>query len=186
MKVWQMVITLMMTGICPGGVSEVTPAELGKLEQLLGQQQWQAASDLTWKIFNPEGKNTRDMEPIACGTIDNVDRLWNNYSDGRYGFGVQRQIWEEIAASLASTAEPEQEAEPVWPTFYQRLGWGLTPEEALETAKRGYFPVSESWMTGEILTFGCQDAECKIPNTVVEETIQAWDVVRSRWEECQK
>lgn len=185
MKVWQMVMALMMTGVCPGGVSEVPTAELGKLEELLGQQQWQAASDLTWKIFNPEGKHTRDMEPIACGTIDNVDRLWTDYSDGRYGFSVQRQVWQEIAATRRSTT-PEEEAEPVWPTFYERVGWNLTPQEAIEKTQLGYFPISESWMTGEVLTFGCQDAECKIPNTVVEETIQAWDVVRSRWEECQK
>lgn len=54
----------------------------------------------------------------------------------------------------------------------------MPPEEAIATAKREYFPVSDWWLTGEILTFGCGDYYCTIPRTVIEETVPAWNCDR--------
>lgn len=204
MKVWQFAIALAttaitaITAIAASAVSEkvsenVPTAGLANLEELLAHQQWQAASDFTWKIFNPQEENTVDIEPISCTTIDNVDRLWTSYSDGRYGFSVQREVWQEIAGKQSPTTDDAEDtadaadaADEVWPLFYDRIGWDLSPEEAIATKKRGYFPVSDWWLTGETLTFGCGDYYCTIPRTVVEETVPAWDIVRSRWQDCQK
>lgn len=185
-----------ITAIVPATVAEKVPenvptATLADLEAQLAQQQWQAANDLTWKIFNPQHSHTVDMEPIPCTTIDEVDRLWTVYSDGLYGFRVQGEIWQEITATL-NTDDAENVAEEVpedndavWPIFSDRIGGNLSPEEAIETAKRGYFPISDWWLTGEILTFGCGDYYCTIPRTVIEETVPAWNIVRSRWQNCE-
>ena len=215
-------LTTIIAAISPSAVSEVPNAALANLEKLLAQQQWQAASDLTWKIFNPKGENTVAIEPISCTTIDSVDRLWTVYSDGRYGFSIQQQVWQEIAETRSSTREdadnsvensadntpedapensaedapedsaedaPEdsaEDADEIWSIFYDRIGWNLPTEEAIAIGKRGYFPVSDWWLTGEILTFGCGDYYCSIPRTVIEETVPAWNIVRSRWQDCQK
>lgn len=70
----------------------------------------------------------------------------------------------------------------VWPIFSDRIGGNLSAEEAIANAKPGYFPISDWWLTGEVLKFGCGDYYCSIPRTVVEETVPAWNIVRSRWQ----
>jgi len=181
MKAWKLAVVFAIVAIAPSARSQVPGSAIANLERLLAQQQWQAASHATWKILNPRGENTAELDPFPCATLENVDRLWTAYSNGHYGFSTQWDIWQDIAATRSTTTD---NSESVWLQFYQRIGWDNTPQEAIAAGTRGYFPISEWWLTGEILTFGCGDYHCTIPRTTVEETVPAWDILQPRWQEC--
>ena len=74
-----------------------------KLRDLLAQKKWQAADEETWKILcQIFGKSARsflhvnEIEKLPCEDLQTIDNLWNKYSKGRFGFSVQKQIYEMV------------------------------------------------------------------------------------------
>ena len=45
-----------------------------------------------------------------------IDRLWVHFSKGRFGFSIQKSIWEELGGR--PNANPE-----IYQEFSERLGW---------------------------------------------------------------
>lgn len=76
-----------------------------KLQQLLNEQKWQEANQETWHILcravqKPEGfpLSSADIQQIPCQTLQLIDQLWKRASQGRFGFGVQRRIYQSQTA----------------------------------------------------------------------------------------
>ncbi|MEM1168471.1 MAG: serine/threonine-protein kinase [Cyanobacteria bacterium P01_H01_bin.35] len=77
--------------------------EYGKLQYLLAVQKWQEADMETWGVLC-EGLGKRRKSYLFQGDIDNlpcedlltIDRLWVKYSRGKFGFSVQKQIYETV------------------------------------------------------------------------------------------
>ncbi len=72
-----------------------------QLEELLKVENWPPADELTLKILlklaNQDTVANLDILAIAhlpCEQLRTIDRFWVKYSGGRYGFSVQRRIWE--------------------------------------------------------------------------------------------
>lgn len=134
-----------------------------KLEQLLAAGQWKAADEETFnKMLEVAGKQKegfltlQDTENFSCPDLREMDRLWVKYSNGRFGFSVQKRIYQ----NLGGTAKYN---EKVFTPFGEAMGWKKKGEkvEWLDgptfnaTTPEGHFPGlgSRSWQgTEEQLT----------------------------------
>jgi serine/threonine protein kinase len=130
--------------------------DLQKLDQLLAHQEWQKADLETAHIIQTlahreaEGWLSVDsIKSIPSQTLFTLDRLWNKYSGGKFGFRVQKQIWESVGGGWG-VSEYE-----VAKKFGDRVGWtSKTDKEEwlpyselsfLITAPQGHLP---SWRCG--------------------------------------
>ena len=60
--------------------------------------------------------DTEDIENFPCTDLRTIDRLWVKYSDGKFGFSVQKKIYQ----SLGGKKEHNKE---VWEKFGEKVGW---------------------------------------------------------------
>ena len=113
-----------------------------KLRNLLAEGKWKEADQETGKVMcqaaGREEQGWLDIEDIdnfPCEDLRTIDQLWLYYSQGKFGFSVQKKIYE----SLGGTREYNQE---VWKNFCNRIGW----------RKGG------SWLYYSVLTFNLESA----------------------------
>lgn len=71
-----------------------------KLEQLLVSRKWQEADRETKIVMlrvadqeNRDFLSENDIKLFPCTDLQTIDLLWEKYSDGHFGFSVQRRIW---------------------------------------------------------------------------------------------
>jgi hypothetical protein len=74
-----------------------------RLRDLLKAGEWEEADKETLavmlKTVDREQKPWLDPESIKkfpCADLRTIDQLWVKYSDGRFGFSVQKRIWESV------------------------------------------------------------------------------------------
>lgn len=90
--------------------------DYNKLQYLLQRKKWQEADQQTWDVLcqalgKPIGyylKNS-DIENLPCEDLSTIDQLWMKYSDRRFGFSVQKYIYEDVGED--------------YPSFCTRVGW---------------------------------------------------------------
>lgn len=115
------------------------------LQDLLVQQKYEEADRLTlYKMCELEGETAvkrkwlyfSEVNRFPVTDLQTIDRLWVIYSEGKFGFSVQRRIW--LAAGRN------------WDTFWPRIGWRKGnawtryPNEFIWdlTAPKGHLPLS--------------------------------------------
>jgi eukaryotic-like serine/threonine-protein kinase len=93
------------------------------LRNLLVAKKWKEADKETLrvmvKVAGREEQTWLDTENIAkfpCEDLRTIDQLWVQYSNGRFGFSVQKRIYQ----SLGGTREYDSE---VWQKFGDKVGW---------------------------------------------------------------
>ena len=64
---------------------------------------------------------SEDIDRFPCEDLRTIDQLWVKYSNGRFGFSVQKRIYE----SLGGTREYD---EKIWEAFGDRVGWRVNNE----------------------------------------------------------
>ena len=80
--------------------------QYNQLGHLLAEQLWQDADRETAKIMSElagQGKNWLTHEDISnfpCSHLHLIDRLWLEYSQRRFGFTVQKKIWQKLGGNL--------------------------------------------------------------------------------------
>lgn len=106
-------------------VSETTlPQRYQRLRNFLAQQNWQASDRETRRLMlEIVGKDETsywdsvDYENFPCQDLEILDRLWVNHSQGRFGFSVQKRIYESLGAI------PNRMDSKLCEKFGDRLGW---------------------------------------------------------------
>ena len=95
----------------------VSSQEYDQLEKLLKQEDWKQADEKTSALMlkaagrEKEGSlNSNSIETFPCTDVRKIDRLWVKYSDERFGFSVQKGIWESVGG--------------IFLDFADRVGWG--------------------------------------------------------------
>ncbi|MEB3343698.1 serine/threonine-protein kinase [Okeania sp.] len=90
--------------------------EYGKLQYLLAVQKWQEADRETWGVLCDALRKRRksylfpyDIDNLPCEDLLTIDRLWVKYSQGKFGFSVQKQIYESVNEDYGK--------------FCSRVGW---------------------------------------------------------------
>jgi hypothetical protein len=129
----------------------------------LQQGQWKEADRETWRLMlQTYGKEIgqflypNELLNFPCPDLLHLDRLWVKYSQGKFGFSVQKQIYVDCGATL----DGEYPGNKIWDEFCDRVGWSKAGEylnyEDLKAnssfSPRGEFPfVGRSWLVGSSL-----------------------------------
>ncbi|MEO8893354.1 MAG: serine/threonine-protein kinase [Coleofasciculaceae cyanobacterium] len=94
-----------------------------QLRQLLSERRWKEADVETRKILLQVSSRTEagwiraeDFEKFPCQDLCMLDRLWVSCSEGRFGYSVQKQVWESIGGKIDLDYT-------IWCKFGDRLGW---------------------------------------------------------------
>ena len=104
------------------------------LHEQLANQEWFAADKETVRLIadiagvsDLEDLSPREIRSFSCGELQVIDRLWSNYSNGRFGFSIQLKIYQDLGGSLESTIGEDLELTQQWGAA---LGWreGVTAQ----------------------------------------------------------
>ena len=57
-----------------------------------------------------------DAENFSCQDLETIDKLWVKYSNGKYGFSVQKQIYQSIIGTKGYNLENTEK-------FGDKVGW---------------------------------------------------------------
>ncbi|QZZ21307.1 GUN4 domain-containing protein [Leptothermofonsia sichuanensis E412] len=93
-----------------------------RLRDLLKAQDWKGADYETYlrmleAIGRKEGDWIRaeELKNFPCADLKTIDRLWVRYSNGHFGFSVQKKIWQECGSPQSTGKD--------WDRFCVRVGW---------------------------------------------------------------
>jgi hypothetical protein len=108
--------------------------DYSKLRELLKFKDWRGADKETAALIlkvagrEKEGSLTvKNIQEFPCEDLRTIDQLWVKYSNGRFGFSVQKRIWQDAQQNLE--------------TFGVSVGW----------RNEGWF--NSSWKVYYSLTF---------------------------------
>jgi serine/threonine protein kinase len=132
--------------------------DYGKLRDLLAQGKWKEADEETERVMlavaKRENETWLDDESIynfPCEDLRTIDQLWVKYSDGKFGFSVQKRIYQAYGGTR------ENSTPDIWKQFGDKVGW-ITEGEWLwhngkitydKKAPEGHLPFS-----GVVVCFG--------------------------------
>ena len=126
--------------------------DYSQLRDLLAAGKWQEADEETARVMclaagrEEEGwLRTEDIDNFPCEDLRTINQLWLHYSNGKFGFSVQKEIYQ----SLGGTREYNEE---VWKKFCDRVGWRVKGEWLyyedltfdLEAAPVGHLPLQKA------------------------------------------
>ena len=114
-----------------------------RLRDLLAVGKWKEADQETEKLmYQAAGRNkARWGEAFPCADLRTLDNLWTHYSQGRFGFSIQREIWQRRCEGGRKFNRI------IWNRFGSSVGWfdrGLWSTKSDlsfdESAPRGHLP----------------------------------------------
>ena len=121
--------------------------DYSKLRDLLKAGKWKEADEETGRVMLEVAKREKEgwldvnsINNFPCADLRTIDQLWVKYSDGRFGFSVQKRIYQ----GLSGTREYNRE---IWEKFGDKVGW----------RKRGY------WLYYSDITFDKKAPEGHLP-----------------------
>ncbi|MFG6095121.1 GUN4 domain-containing protein [Leptothoe sp. ISB3NOV94-8A] len=90
-----------------------------RLEEYLKNGQWREADDETYRLMiTTAGKdagqhlNPEELEKVSCDELKSIDNLWSKYSNKKFGFSIQSDIYLNNISHSSNNYH-----------FYQRVGW---------------------------------------------------------------
>ena len=162
----------------------IVKANYIKLEQLLAAGKWKEADEETYnKMLEVEGKlqhshmvrgeliGIKNIENFSCPDLRAIDRLWVKYSNGRFGFSVQKRIYQNLGGT-------KEENGQVFLAYYEAIGWKQKGEKG-------------EWLSYSQSTFNTQAPSAHLPRERGRPSVtysprvnnRSWYVVQSKWEE---
>lgn len=119
--------------------------DYSQLQQLLATEEFEEADRLTLQklceLAGPDAVQRKwlyftELEKMPITDLQTIDSLWVVYSQGKFGFSVQREIWLGVGKNW----------EKMWPKIGWKSGnnWTRYPQEFTWdlTAPRGHLPLS--------------------------------------------
>ncbi|GGA45261.1 serine/threonine-protein kinase [Okeania sp. KiyG1] len=102
-----------------------TEIDYRQLENFLAAEKWQKADAETREIMlKILGRETREwqgkaeIEKFPCTDLSIIDQLWIKYSNGRFGFSVQKEIWQSVGG------KPDADYQ-TYMRFIEEVGWRI-------------------------------------------------------------
>jgi serine/threonine protein kinase len=129
------------------GLMSAVGIDYEPLRMLLVRKRWKEADQLTWDyLCQALGKfpgyylKMSDIQSLPCEDLWAINELWVTHSQGRFGFSVQKYIYEEVGGD--------------YPSFCDRVGWSVHnshhPDSDFQFNRRaplGHLP-SRRWVGG--------------------------------------
>lgn len=113
-------------------------AEYQQLETSLRNEEWRKADWLTWNLLetlvdtnNSGWLNEKEIKKLSCSHLLKIDQLWRGYSREKFGFSVQKKIYENIGGAYNSSFNIG-----AYRSFSYQVGW-INPES--EKMRGGYY-----------------------------------------------
>lgn len=129
---------------------QVQQSRYTKLEELMKAGKWREADQETYRLMitavgKDEGQwfDAKDLLEFPCEDLRAINQLWVKYSNGKFGFSVQKKIYVECGAELNG----EYPGDEIWDEFCDRIGWKRAGEY-VEYSDLKFSPASSS--TGEL------------------------------------
>lgn len=108
-------------------------ADFSYLESLLSDGLWKSADQETSRLMlRVLGKNSddlfieTDLLNFPCSELIYINDLWKKFSDGRFGFERQKQIYLDCGA----TFDFQHPGDKTWKLFVESVGWKVNRESA--------------------------------------------------------
>ncbi|AFY33551.1 GUN4 domain-containing protein [Calothrix sp. PCC 7507] len=120
-----------------------------RLRDLLAAGKWKEADEETLVVMlkasgrEKEGwLNVESINNFPCTDLRTIDQLWVKHSNGRFGFSVQKRIWESVGGT------PDADYE-IYRKFGEAVGWRVNeewinyPREVIfnTSAAKGHLPL---------------------------------------------
>ncbi len=151
----------------PPQPSVTVPSRYQKLEKLLADGKWKKADDETRRIILtlanrgiPGYLTIDNVLDIPSKDISIIDNLWVKNSNGRFGFSVQKQIYESVGGTTTYNHQ-------TWNKFIDKLGWKkgenllsdneITFDIKAPKAHLPFFPVGSIWWWKVVISLYSQD-----------------------------
>lgn len=142
------------------------PEQYRPLAYFLSTGQWQRAeSETTELMLKVSGRQDQgyldvgDMKQFPGADLQLIDFLWVTYSDGKFGFSVQKQIWLEVGGKL-DFGKNTKAALAAFEKMSDRNGWrenGKYISSSRVTydtsAPKGHLPVGLLWWVRNVSSF---------------------------------
>ena len=147
--------------------------DYSRLRDFLKARQWQEADqEMADRMCEAMGRRqegwlrVEDIQNFPCADLRTIDQLWVKYSNGKFGFSVQKQIWQDCGSPTEWNAS--------WNNFGDRVGWRTSKtimrERGILWTKRQEEKEREEWLSfANQLTFSLDAPAGHLPRTVCEE-----------------
>ena len=113
-----------------------------RLRDLLAAGKWKEADQETLKVMLKAARREKEdyftresIDNFPCDDLHTIDQLWVKYSQGRFGFSVQKKIWLECGGKVDYNTECK---------LGDRVGWLRWVSD------------SEEWLSDSDLTYNLQ------------------------------
>ena len=111
-----------------------------KLRDFLSLRNWKAANEETARIMlRVAGKEDtqfllrQDIQKFPCNELNTINRLWVEYSNGHFGFSVQKHIYQKLGWDYKAFCEQVGWSSNEVPREISKLIWNLK-------APKGHLP----------------------------------------------
>ncbi|MEZ2233723.1 GUN4 domain-containing protein [Microcoleus sp.] len=128
----------------PDSLKSARGVDYTRLRDLLAAGKWKEADEETLKVMlkaarrEKEGYfNKESIENFPCDDLRTIDQLWVKYSQGHFGFSVQKKIWLEVGGKVDYDTECK---------LGDRVGW--------RNRRKG----KKGWLEYDDLTFNLKQA----------------------------
>ncbi|PPJ62618.1 hypothetical protein CUN59_14510 [Cuspidothrix issatschenkoi CHARLIE-1] len=94
-----------------------------KLRDYLAQGKWKEADEETRRVMLAVAKREKEdwldeksIDNFPCADLSIIDKLWVKYSDGKFGFSIQKRIYQGFGGTRKYNSE-------IWRQFGDKVGW---------------------------------------------------------------
>ena len=130
------------------------------LRDLLKAGKWKEADEETIRVMLAVAKREKEgwlddksIDNFPCEDLSIIDKLWVKYSDGKFGFSVQKRIYQGFGGTREYNSE-------IWRQFVDKVGWRKGGDWLYykditfdKKAPEGHLPVGD--FGGVLLLWGC-------------------------------
>ena len=104
---WLELVTLSQNKPSPGIILSQEQNSYWKLQDLLAAGEWRKADEETYEIILQKANRVKEgwldysaTDRLSCKLLKELDYLWLKYSGGKFGFSVQRKIWQKLGGKI--------------------------------------------------------------------------------------
>ncbi|MBD2472416.1 GUN4 domain-containing protein [Nostoc sp. FACHB-145] len=141
-----------------------------QLDRLLKEEEWKKADEETLRVMLAAKSEEKryfldkdDFDRFPCEDLQKINELWLKYSNGKFGFSVQKEIYESLGGTRKYIVG-------VWEKFGYSVGWRNG-----ESDTRGE---KAKWLSYSQLTFNLDAPRGHLPCVLrVDEMIEVGDLV---------
>jgi serine/threonine protein kinase len=138
-----------------GGLKSSCEMDYRKLRDLLKVGKWKEADEETAWVMLAVAKREKEgwlddehIDNFPCEDLRTIDQLWVKYSKGKFGFSVQKRIYQGFGGTREYNSE-------IWRQFGDKVGWRKGGDWLYykditfdKKARRGHLPWGLCWGVG--------------------------------------